>query len=231
MIARVANPIAMDRRLIRCAQTTGNLFVLAILLVGIAGCSIETLLNQIAPFGPSGSDATAGAPIGSGGRGRFRVVFENNTPFRALFTYGSFDNTDERSTPVFFQFSPDSRIIAFGSPVTLEGFSNSGVVSLPCARVFSVGSRSLINLVAENPGPRVDDIDRLALLDGVGFSEAALDEAGDADPDQGFARGFEALLGVDFNCGSLLHVSLEFNDRGPDAFRVVMGVFPASTLP
>jgi hypothetical protein len=138
-----------------------------------------------------------------------------------------FDNTDERSTPVFGQFSPDSRFVAPNAPVTLEGFSNSGVVELPCARVFSVGSRSLINLIAENPGPRAEEIDEAGLVDGVGFTNAELGSDDESTPNQGFAGGFEALLGVDFNCGALVHIILEYNDVGADAFRVNMQVFPA----
>lgn len=193
----------------------------------LTGCGLDTFLNQIATFGPNGSSASAGAPIGSGLRGTIQVIIENNTPFRALFTYGVFDNTDERSTPAFLQFSPDSNLIAANSSATLEGNTNSGVVVLPCARVFSVGSRSLINLIALNPGDRSDRIDAAALLDGVGFTDADLTSAAAATPNQGFAPGFEARLGVDFNCDSLLLISLEFNDLGPDAFRVLIHVIPS----
>lgn len=193
----------------------------------LTGCGIESFLNQTASFGPNGSTAAAGAPIGSGLRGTIQVVIENNTPFRAVFTYGVFDNTDERSTPAFLQFSPESNIIAANSSATLEGNTNSGVVVLPCARVFSVGSRSLINLIDLNPGDQSDRIDADALIDGVGFTDADLTSDAAATPNQGFARGFEARLGVDFNCDSLLLVSLEFNDVGADAFRVRMKVIPS----
>ena len=47
-------------------------------------------------------------------------------------------------------------------------------------------------------------------------------------PDEGFASDFEALLGVDFNCGSLLHLSLEIAEIGSDEFVVeFIEVFPA----
>ena len=98
---------------------------------------------------------------------------------------------------------------------------------LPCARVFSVGSRSLINLIDLNPGIQSDRIDEAALVDGVGFTDAAITSDDAAIPNQGFARGFEALLGVDFNCDSLLLVSLEFNDVGEDAFAVHLEVIPS----
>lgn len=197
-------------------------------LLAPVGCSVETLLNQTASFGPDGGTALAGAPIATGARGRIRVVIENNTPFRAIFTTGAFDNTDERSTPIFFQFSPDSQLIGQNSAATLENNTDSGVLVLPCARVFSVGSRSLINLINENPGPFVNLIDQAALIDGVGFSSDGLGTDQGAVPREGFAAGFEALLGVDFNCGSLLHVTLEIADSGPNRFVVELAnVFPA----
>ncbi|MEE9293619.1 MAG: hypothetical protein V3W34_01465 [Phycisphaerae bacterium] len=196
--------------------------------VGWAGCDVQTLLNQTATFGAGGSLVPAGAPIGSGGRGNFRVLIENNTPFRAIFTTGVFDNTDERSTPIFFQYSPDSRFIAANSTATLEGNANTGIITLPCGRVFSVGSRSLISLIDANAGALADDIDEAALVDGVGFSDADISAEEAAVPQEGFARGFEALLGVDFNCGSLLHLGLEFSAVGSDEFVVdLIEVFPA----
>jgi hypothetical protein len=191
------------------------------------GCDVNTLLNQTASFGPDGAFSPAGAPLTSGLRGTFRVVIENNTPFRAIFTYGAFDNTDERTSPAFFQFSPNTQVVAPGATATLEGDTNSGVITLPCARVFSMGSRSLINLIEENPGGLTDQIDREGLIDGIGFADAPLTASSAGIPNQGFAAGFEALLGVDFNCGSLLLASLEFNETGANRFRVNLTVFPA----
>jgi hypothetical protein len=199
----------------------------SVLVAAGLGCDTDTFLNQTATFGPAGGLATAGAPIASGGRGTFMVFVENNTPFRAIFTYGAFDNTDERTAPVFFQASPNSQLIPIGGSATLEANSTTGVVRLPCGRVFSVGSRSLLNLVDKNGGAVANLIDDEALIDGVGFADAALTADGASDPNQGFAGGFEALLGVDFNCGSLLNVRLEFNDVGENRFRVDMDVFPS----
>ena len=194
----------------------------------LTSCDVQTLLNQTATFGATGAGVLSGAPIGSGGRENFRVFIENNTPFRAIFTTGVFDNTDEQSSPVFFQYSLDSQFISANSTATLEGNANTGIVTLPCGRVFSVGSRSLISLIAANPGSLADDIDEAALLDGVGFSSADISDEGADSPQEGFARGFELLLGVDFNCGSLLHLGLEFAAVGEDEFVVdLVEVFPA----
>ena len=211
-----------------------HIYVLLFGALGVVGCGgcgtsslLEVFLNQTATFGPSGSDALAGAPLTSGNRGTIEVVIENNTPYRALLTFGTHDTTDELSTPAFFQLSPNAFFVPPNGASTLEGFSSSGVVDLPCGRVFSVGGRSLINLIEANPGPQADEIDAAATLAGVGFASADLGETGESTPNEGSAAAFEALLGVDFNCGSLLHVTLEFNDFGADTFRVQMQVLPS----
>ena len=49
---------------------------------GSAGCNIENLLNQTASFGGD----TAGQ------RSSFTYVVINNTPFRAIFTAGAYDD-------------------------------------------------------------------------------------------------------------------------------------------
>jgi hypothetical protein len=202
--------------------------VACLALVVPSGCGVDTLLNQTATFGSGGATELAGAPLNSGLRGTFSVFIENNTPFRAIFTTGVFDNTDEQTTPIFFQFSPNSQITPSGGNITLEGNRDTGIIVFPCARVFSVGSRSLINLVAENTAGNADTIDEAALLDGVGFSSASFFDADSDVPREQFAAGFEALLGVDFNCGSLLNLSLEFAEFGPDRFVVSLNdVFPA----
>ena len=195
----------------------------AAVLMGCGSCDIEVLLNQTASFG----GVAAGAPVASGGRGVIRVLFENNTPFRALFTYGSYDNTDERNTPLFLQFSPDSQLTAPTGSATLEGNSSSVIHLLPCARVFSVGSRGLVGRIQKTPGQVDPRIDEAVLFDGVGFSDTPVVSDAAAEPNVGFAAGFEALLGVDFNCGSLVVVRLEFAEVGPLPFKTEMQVFPS----
>ncbi len=210
----------------RIARMTALTIVLA-----TCGCNVDTILNQVASFGPDGGAGLAGAPLQSGGRGNFFVFIRNNTPFRAIFSVGSFDNTDERTTPVFFQYSPDSQLVNVNSTTTLEGNSVTGILSFPCARTLSVGSRSLVSLIDENPGAAAGMIDEAGLVDGVGFSSEPLNSDDSAIPREGFASGFEALLGVDFNCGSLLNINLEFADTGPDRFLVELSeVFPAGRV-
>lgn len=169
--------------------------VLAALFV--AGCG-ELWRNQTASLG--------GALAGT--RGTIQVVFLNNTPHRAVFTYGTFDQLDSDSRPDFVQFLRDE------APM-LNGNSTSTIVTLDCGRVFSIGSPQLLNLIAENlpNAQRSED----ALVSGVEFVDPA--EDGGRPVLIGTSPAFEALLGVDFPCNSLLVLRFEFDDAHPGQFR------------
>lgn len=176
------------------------------------GCAIPPA-NLTASFG--------GSPAGS--RGSIRVLFINNTPQRAVFTYGTYDQTDQFSQPDFRQFGLDS------TDPNLDGDSESsidpasGQSPLICARVFSIGSPDLLRLIDENlSGATVIDN---ALSNGVEFFDAGDAEAGSV----GFAPPLEALLEVDFPCAALLIVRFEVNDVGPDPFRIDFELIPSAS--
>ena len=64
------------------------------------------------------------APLGgdiAGSRGQVQIVFINNTTFRAVFTFGTYDQTDPSSEPDFSQFGHDP------AGLVLEGDSTSPV--------------------------------------------------------------------------------------------------------
>lgn len=162
----------------------------------------------------------------TGSRGTVRVLFINNTPHRAVFTYGTYDQTDQFSQPDFRQLGLEE------TNRNLDGNSESsirptdGQSPLFCARVFSIGSPNLRSLIDENlAGATVIDE---ALVDGVEFFD--VDEDGDADPKSvGFAPPFEALLGADFPCAALLIVRFELDDLGPDPFRIDFELIPSAS--
>jgi len=173
-----------------------------------AQCGVN-LDNQTASLG--GSTA--------GGRGIVRVVFLNNTPHRAAFTFGTYDQTDPETRPDFDQFgpAPDGQ--------TLEGASASDIVTLSCARVFSLGGPALLALIDKNL-PDAVTVDE-ALVEGIAFFNVGADEnepmlAGTAPP-------FAALLGVDFPCNALLIIRFELNDVGPEPFRVDFEIIPSDS--
>ncbi len=192
--------------MVRSAPATvlAGIFILSALLG--SGCTIP-LDNLTASLGGN----TTGA------RGTVRVLFINNTPHRAVFTYGTFDQTDQFSRPDFRQFGVDetSRHLDGNSESSIR--PTDGQSPLFCARVFSIGSPNLRSLIDENL-EGVSVIDE-ALVDGVEFFD--IDDDGDADANSvGFAPPFEALLGVDFPCAALLIVRFELSDLGPDPFRI-----------
>ncbi|MBI4716967.1 MAG: hypothetical protein HY763_04125 [Planctomycetes bacterium] len=158
----------------------------------------------------------------AGLRGTVRVVFINNTPHRAVFTYGTYDQTSPAFAPDFAQFGPlagDNR---------LDGDATSAIVSLNCARVFAIGSPRLLSLLEANV-PAENTIDD-ALVRGVEFFRVDTDDAGDEVlVSQGSAPPFEALLGVDFPCNSLLIVRFEIADVGAAPFRVDFELIPSAS--
>ena len=195
-------------------------FVAGILLTAtvsaVGGCG-EFFLNQTASLG--GEVA--------GGRGAFRVLFINNTPYRAVFTYGSYDQTDQFSAPDFAQFGLRD------SARNLEGNQASSVAPgeseshIACGRVFGIGSPELLTLIEEN---RPDaEVMEEALVEGVEFFEIDEEEDAAEPVSVGAAPPFEALLGADFLCGDLLIIRLEFDELGPAPFRVDFEMIPSES--
>ena len=197
---------------IKGSSVIPGLFVAAGL--GLAGCGAD-LSNLTASFG----GGTAGA------RGKVQVVFINNTPHRAVFTFGTYDQTDQSSKPDFRQFSNDP------AGLILEGDSTSLIGSLNCARVFSIGGPRMLALIQKNLPDATVAQD--AMIEGVEFFrvEAATGNAtaAPAPVSQGTTPPFEALLGVDFPCNALLIVRFEIDDLGPAPFRTDFELIPSQS--
>ena len=180
----------------------------ALLGLPIAGCTGDSL-NLTASFG----GATAG------GRGEVQVLFINNTSHRAVFTVGTYDQTDPDDEPDFSQFGHDD------GGLILEGDAGSPIGSLDCARVFSIGGPRMLALVEEN----VSDEDLLteALIEGVEFFSVDGDDEAAAPVSEGTAPAFEALLGVDFPCSALLII--RFEEDEPGSFRIDFELIPSES--
>jgi len=151
----------------------------------------------------------------AGARGSVRAVFINNTPHRAAFTFGTYDQTDPDFIPDAAQFGLEE--------VMLAGDEASDIGTLECARVFSVGGRRLLALIERN----IEDaeVEQAAFVEGVAFYESQ----GESPDLVGMAPPFEALLGVDFPCAALLIVRLEVDDQGPAPFRVDFELIPSGS--
>jgi len=174
--------------------------VLLVLLPISGGCYnlAELYYNQTASLG--------GDTVG--GRGAVGVVFINNTPYRAVFTAGSYDQTDQFAVPDFEQFG------LVDDEFPLEGESQTAVLEFRCARVFGVGSSNLHLLMEQN----LQDVELIesARIEGVEFFA----EEGGTQVSQGLAPPLEVLLGTDFPCEGLLIFRLELDDVGDSPFRV-----------
>lgn len=186
--------------------------------------AVSFILGLIASSGcgPGFSNFTAslGGDI-AGSRGEVQIVFLNNTPYRAVFTFGTYDQTDQSSEPDFRQFGHDE------NGIILEGDSSSPVGSLDCGKVFSIGGPRLLALIASNSSDAA--INDEAMIEGVEFFSFSDDDSGAAPApiSEGKSPPFEALIGVDFNCNSLLIVRFEFDDLGPEPFRVDFELIPS----
>ena len=172
----------------------------------------QLFLNQTASLG--GQSAVQPGTIG--------VLFINNTPYRAVFTAGSFDQMNQFTQPDIEQFgSADDEF-------PLAGDSQTSILDFRCARVFSIGSPALRQLIEENL-PDVDLVES-ALVEGVEFfavqGEALEDET---LVSKGFAPAREVLLGVDFPCNGLLIFRFEFDDIGDSPFRIDFQVIPSES--
>lgn len=195
-------------------KTSSATVALTLLIVSgliVSGCGLAGLSQLTASLG---GDV-------AGQRGNADVLFINNTPFRAIFVFGAYDNLDSDTQPTLLSFSSNA------STLNLEGNTETTIQQVQCARVFSIGGQGLLTRATAN-------LDEAALVDvplveGVHFSSAAVgDEDADA-PIEGIAQPLDSNIGPDFECGSLLIYRMEFDDGGPERFRVELTVVPAES--
>ncbi|MFH1417546.1 MAG: hypothetical protein ABII12_04570 [Planctomycetota bacterium] len=156
---------------------------LAMIAVFLASCTAGSVLNIAAPAGVFVAGSVEPVPSA------IQVGFINNTPHRAIFTYGAYDQFDQETIPTGF------------GQLRLEGNTASAQVAQPCRKTFSVGGDELVRLLNENErDPNIDITDPRALVRGVYFSSAPLGDPLEAEPTEGTAEGLVLLNGVDFDC-------------------------------
>ncbi|MBX3395477.1 MAG: hypothetical protein KF841_08915 [Phycisphaerae bacterium] len=183
-----------------------------LLAVGATSCGLDAIGNL----------TSATSDLGPGGQiipRVLRIAFINNTNFRAIFTFGSYDQLNQETIPTNI------------GQVRLEANSTSTTFTQPCRRTFSVGGAELIRLIKENRNsPQVNIIDERALIVGVNFSGAALGDPLEAEPTEGTATGSVKLVGVDYTCArndirqqtgtGLLVFTFEPDGAAPGGFRI-----------
>lgn len=185
---------------------------IAVALCG-GSCSTTALLNL--PAASAGFVAGATEPVSW----TIQVAFINNTPYRAIFTYGAYDQLDAETIPTNF------------GQQRLEGLTSTAQISQPCRKTFSVGGDELIRLLNEHQNNSAINItDPRALVRGVYFSSAPANDPLAAEPTEGTAQGMVLLNGVDFSCrrdniqaasgGGLLVFTFEQDSASPGGFRI-----------
>lgn len=202
-ISSAQRPARFRRRIPRAVAAP----CMAMILLLPGGCG-EFFRNQSTSLG--GDQA--------GSRGQLRVLFINNTPQRAVFTFGAYDQSDPAFPPDFEQFGPR------GGDLTLDGDTTSTIRTVDCARVFAIGSPRLHTFITENIDAAA--VIAEALVEGIDFYNVG-DDGNGADR-VGSAGPLEALLGVDFACNALLIVYLE-PTGDPTQFRIDFQVIPSAS--
>jgi len=185
--------------------------LLSVVVATSAGCTNERILNQTASLGGE----TAGE------RGSVDVLFINKTPFRAIFTFGTYDETNQFTQPDFDQFGAGD-----DSTRVLEGDGFSDIIRLDCGRIMSVGGLALRRHIIDNIAAAT--FDEAALVEHIYFSSAELGSEFEASPTEGIAAGMNTFLGVDFPCGAMLIFRFEVAPEGSDPpFFVDFEMIPA----
>jgi hypothetical protein len=159
-----------------------------------------TLLACTSPAYFNNTTSLGGATPGS--RGSVTVLFDNRTPYRAVFTYGIFDqqdraflfNQDQVTNRQLGQFvlNPDTT-----NPLqeALVGNTSSTPVALICGRTLAVGTQRLTEVIQIS---RLQvGLDEQALTPGIAFWPA-----NEANPTAPVAtiEGINVLQGYEFQC-------------------------------
>ena len=203
----------------RIGPITRYLFCIGVcaLAAGVTSCTSTALSALVSPRSSFNNNAQLVSRV-------VQVSFINNTPFRAIFSFGAYNQLDQETIPT------SSR------QLRVEGNTTSPEFNQPCLQTFSVGGAELIRLIQKfEADPSVNVTDEQALVNGVNFSGAPLGDPLEAEPTEGKALGSVLLSGVDFNCertdilditgASLLLFTFEQDAAAPGGFRIDVSFF------
>lgn len=167
---------------------------------GTAGCSETFIRNQT--FFVSGN---------------VTAIFINATPYRAIFSFGSYNALDKTGPgPVALR------------QLRLEGLDTSASQTLTCRRNIAVGTQALIDRAVDtNADGDLANFDPDAFDIVVRFSDAAADSDAAGLPTVGTARGRDVLLGIDYVCSDQLIFTFVEDASAPGGFRIDYNVAQA----
>lgn len=164
------------------------------------------------------------APLGDdtiASRDDLRLTIFNRTPFRAIFTIGMFNTFDQTSQPQFVQFADGQN-----GTLLMPADSTQGPLLLVCDRTLGIGSTELLRQTTEFN--RLENLNQPALIEGVAFSAANLDDPLGLLPTEGTAAGINIFQGAEFPCEAELLIFFEQDPSAPGGFRIA---FQAITPP
>jgi hypothetical protein len=142
--------------------------------------------------------------------GNVTVVFINNTPYRAAFTFGTYDALD--------------RDLPYGEvdllQRRLEAMTSTASITLSCRRNLAIGTEEFVQRARDTEANLVPQFDDDAFDTVVHFSDAPIDSDAAALPTVGTAEGREVRLGVDYACGDELIFTLVEDASAPGGFAI-----------
>lgn len=170
----------------------------------IHGCTTSLLLNQTASLD-----------------GDVTIVVINDTPFRAAFTLGVFNDLERE--PI--------GMVQFEQP-RLEPGESLPPGTFPCTRDVAIGTDKLIRRILDtNADEQQANFDPDAFTAVVHFSDAPADSDLAALPTVGTAEGVVRRIGVDHSCGDQLIFTLRQDPDAPGGFRIDFQVLHADDNP
>ncbi|MBU0640747.1 MAG: hypothetical protein KKB50_17930 [Planctomycetes bacterium] len=140
--------------------------------------------------------------------GNIAVTFVNDTPYRASFSFGTWDDLDR--TPGATELYQ----------LRLEGNTVSDVALLTCRRNMAIGTQAYLDRVLDVRANDTPSFDADAFSTVVHFSSAPADAADAALPTVGTGQGIEKLLGIDYSCESQLIFTFVADPDAVGGFRI-----------
>lgn len=140
--------------------------------------------------------------------GNISFIFVNTTPFRAAFSFGTYDSLDRLPGPASLQ------------QLLLDSGSSSNAITAPCRRNAAIGTQEYVDRVLDTNADNIANFVPEALSVNVHFSSAPQGSDLAALPTEGFAVGREVLLGVDYTCNDQLIFTFVQDPDARGGFRV-----------
>jgi hypothetical protein len=198
-------------------------------ICGLAACVLLLTAGCVDDFYNNVSSLGGDTP---GQRGEVQVMFVNNTPYRAIFTFGTYDPKNSNpDSPLAFDIEFSQYLVDANAANRLDPFTSSEASTFTCGRALSVGGEQLVDLIFEQELDGEANANALRPLPdestgeanaraGIAFSDRPLD-AEDADqPTAGWAEGVVTLQGAEYACDSLVVYTFEQDAAQPGGVRV-----------